>query len=60
MFLQDGAHASEAENNASKPKPTRLRSLDTFRGYVHHQQPSRSSAYHHMRLVHMLIPFRAV
>ncbi|XP_042289176.1 heparan-alpha-glucosaminide N-acetyltransferase isoform X3 [Thunnus maccoyii] len=30
----DGAHACEAEHNATKPKPTRLRSLDTFRGFA--------------------------
>lgn len=56
---QDGGNSGEAEANAAKDKPTRLRSLDTFRGYVHHQQQYCLSVYHHMRLVHMLILFSA-
>ncbi|KAA8577664.1 hypothetical protein FQN60_003418 [Etheostoma spectabile] len=30
----DGAQACEVEHNTAKAKPTRLRSLDTFRGFV--------------------------
>ncbi|XP_031140076.1 heparan-alpha-glucosaminide N-acetyltransferase isoform X2 [Sander lucioperca] len=30
----DGAQACEAEHNTTKAKPTRLRSLDTFRGFA--------------------------
>ncbi|XP_034464267.1 heparan-alpha-glucosaminide N-acetyltransferase [Hippoglossus hippoglossus] len=30
----DGAHSSEAEHNPTNAKPTRLRSLDTFRGFA--------------------------
>ncbi|XP_029927000.1 heparan-alpha-glucosaminide N-acetyltransferase isoform X1 [Myripristis murdjan] len=31
---QDGGNSGEAEANAAKDKPTRLRSLDTFRGFA--------------------------
>uniref|UniRef100_A0A8D3AP24 Si:dkey-192p21.6 n=1 Tax=Scophthalmus maximus TaxID=52904 RepID=A0A8D3AP24_SCOMX len=33
-FDNDGAHSHEAEHNTTKAKPTRLRSLDTFRGFA--------------------------
>lgn len=57
---QELVEACEAQQNTTKAKPARLLSLDTFRGYVRHQQPSCLSVYHHMWLVHMLILFRSV
>lgn len=33
-ILQDDANAGELEDDANKAHPKRLRSLDTFRGYV--------------------------
>lgn len=57
LLLQEVEHACEAAHDTSEAKPSRLLSLDTFRGYVHHQQSSFLSAYHHMLSVHMLILF---
>lgn len=53
--MQDGAEDCGAEATNEKPKRTRLRSLDAFRGYVHHQQGYCLSVYHHIQLIYMLI-----
>lgn len=58
LFPQDSAHICEDEPNTTKAQPKRLRSLDTFRGYV--ATIPCLSIHHHMRPIHMLILFRAV
>lgn len=58
LFPQDSAHICEDEPNTTKAQPKRLRSLDTFRGYV--ATVPCLSIHHHMRPIHMLILFRAV